>query len=150
MKRSSPFRADTEAMGLQMTSMIDVIFLLLIFFVWTSSFRIPEELLPTPLMAMMGNVQAQDVQLPPEITDLGEVVILFYYRDNRPSWEINGTRYVELAGVMAVLKALAAQTTEIPVILDVVEDATPLEHVIHVYDAARLAGFRRVQFALEM
>ena len=149
MKRSSPFRADSEGMLLQMTPMIDVIFLLLIFFICTASFHVPEKLLPTPLTAMMGNSPTDEpIMLPTEITDLGEVVIRFHF-EVKPYWDIHGTRHDSLAGVLGVLKALAAQSAEIPVILDI-DGNVPMEHIISVYDAARLAGFKRVQFAVSM
>ena len=149
MKRSSPFRADSEGMTLQMTSMIDVIFLLLIFFVWTSSFYVPEKLLPTPLAAILGNApMTEAITLPPELADLGEIVIRFHF-EKKPYWDIHGTHHDTLDSVLGVLKTLAAQSAEIPVILDI-DGNVPMEHIISVYDAARLAGFRRVQFAVSM
>ena len=148
MKRSSPYSYDSEQAGLQMTSMIDVIFLLMIFFVWTTSFYVPEQLLPTPLTAFLGNSPSvEEITLPPEILDLGEVVIRFHY-EKKPYWDIHGTRYDTLSSVLAVLRTLAGHSEEIPVILDI-DGNVPMEHIISVYDAARLAGFQRVQFAVE-
>ncbi len=37
-----PQHFSSDSMELKMTPMIDVVFLLLIFFVWTSSFELPE------------------------------------------------------------------------------------------------------------
>ena len=45
MRRRSPF-ARRDSLEIKMTPMIDVVFLLLIFFVWTASFQVVEYLLP--------------------------------------------------------------------------------------------------------
>ncbi|MDO4550291.1 MAG: biopolymer transporter ExbD [Planctomycetia bacterium] len=147
MKRSSPFHTGTEGVSLQMTSMIDVIFLLLIFFAWTSNFQIPEQLMPSPLMTMLGNIpSSEEVEIPPDILDLGEIIIGFHFEKN-PFWDIHGTRYDSLSAVTSVLNQLAQQSSEIPVIFDV-DGNVPMMYVISIQDAARLAGFKHIQFAI--
>ena len=52
MKRPSQLvdqRASAVDMDSAMTPMIDVVFLLLIFFVWTASFQIVEQILPSEI-----------------------------------------------------------------------------------------------------
>ena len=151
MKRSSPYRADSEGLTLQMAPLIDVIFLLLIFFVCTSTFLPREELLPTPITVMAGNAPSEGmVNLPPEmfdfISDLGEIVIRFHF-EKKPYWDIHDTRYDTSEAIAGVLKAMAGQSAEIPVILDIDENV-PMEYIISVYDEARRAGFKKVQFAV--
>jgi biopolymer transport protein ExbD len=138
-------RADVK-----MTPMIDVVFLLLIFFLLTSTFQASEELLPTHL-PQTGAVEAQ-IDVPPEVQDLEQIVIDLRW-PGRLVVELNGGRYEDLQRVRAVLvgtdgqPGLGALAPELPVILDV-EDAVPLEYVVDVYDLCRLAGFEKVHFAV--
>ncbi len=127
-----------------MTPMIDVIFLLLIFFVCTASFRPPEEILPTRF-SLPGTI-AGDVPVDPEIEDLDEIVVKVLWRDGRAQWQINDRDYNTLAEVRAVLAAVKAVKDDLPVILDV-EPAVPMENVIDLYDLCRQVGLERIQFA---
>lgn len=138
-------RADAK-----MTPMIDVVFLLLIFFLLTSTFQASEELLPTHLPEA-GAVESQ-LDLPPEVQDLEQVVIALEWR-GRLVVELNGQRYDDTGRLRAVLvgtsdaPGLGTLAPELPVILDV-EDPVPLEYVVDVYDLCRLAGFEKVHFAV--
>ena len=59
--------SDRINFDVKMTPMIDVVFLLLIFFVCTASFQIAEALLPAPL-AYAGNVQTPtEIDIEPDI-----------------------------------------------------------------------------------
>ena len=146
MKRTS-FYTQNASMELQMTSMIDVIFLLLIFFICTSTFDMPEQLMPTPMVAMFGNAPTdQQVEIPPELLDLGEIAIQIHY-DSKPYWDIGGQRYWSMDDVRNLLKVLSEESRELPVILD--PDANvPIENVLDVHDAARNVRFSHVQFAV--
>ncbi len=130
-----------------MTPMIDVIFLLLIFFVCTASFQPPEEILPTQL-SLPGTVDS-DVPLDPEVADLEEIVVKILWREGRARWRINDVDYGQLAQVHAVLTGVKQVKADLPVILDV-EAAVPMEHVIDVYDLCRGVGLERVQFAASL
>ena len=55
MRRPSVFHRDQGALEIKMTPMIDVVFLLLVFFVWTASFHAVEYLLPSSLSQQLGN-----------------------------------------------------------------------------------------------
>ncbi len=129
---------------MKMTPMIDVIFLLLIFFVCTASFQAVEEILPTNLI-LPGSIAA-DVPLDPELEDLDEIVVKVLWHDGRVSWQINRRDYGRLDQVRAVLAAAAQVKIDLPVILDVDPDV-PLENVIDVYDLCRRIGLEKVQFA---
>jgi biopolymer transport protein ExbD len=128
-----------------MTPMIDVIFLLLIFFVCTASFQAVEEVLPTNL-SLPGTVESS-VQVEREWEDLDEIVVKILWRAGRVGWQINERNYDELGDVRAVLDAMAGVRVDIPVILDVDGDV-PLENVVDVYDLCRHIGLQRVQFAV--
>jgi biopolymer transport protein ExbD len=125
--------------------MIDVIFLLLIFFVCTASFRAVEEVLPTNL-SLPGAVESS-VQVEREWEDLDEIVVKILWRAGRVGWQINERNYDEMGDVRAVLDAMAGVRLDIPVILDV-DGNVPLENVVDVYDVCRQIGLQRVQFAV--
>ncbi len=127
-----------------MTPMIDVIFLLLVFFVCTASFQAVEWILPTNL-SLPGSVDT-DVPLDPQMLDLEEVVISLSWDNARPAWRIENRRFASLSEVEAVLAALAEAKEDLPVILDP-EGSVPMEHVIDLYDACRQAGLQMVHFA---
>jgi len=128
-----------------MTPMIDVIFLLLIFFVCTASFEAAEEVLPTRF-SLPGTVDAQ-VEVEPEWADLDEIIVRLIWEEGHLRWQINQRDYGRLEEVGAVLEAMANVKIDLPVILDVDGDV-PLEHVIDVYDLCREIGLQRVQFAV--
>ena len=128
-----------------MTPMIDVIFQLLIFFICTSTFQMPEKLFPTPIQALFGNQaseQTQTFELPPEIQDFDEVVVLLHY-ENAPWWEICGNRIETFSQLETMLRALAEECADVPLILDI-DPNVPLENVIQLYSAAKRNGFEKI------
>lgn len=131
-----------------MTPLIDVVFLLLIFFVCTASFQIVEQNLPSSLRLATG-AGTEQIEVDPRLQDLEDVIIKIFWVDGAPSWEINGERRASLAEVRQVLEAIASIDTSVPVILDV-DNAVPLGHVIDVYDLSRAAGFQSIQFAADI
>jgi biopolymer transport protein ExbD len=144
MRRPAYYRDQRGRLDVKMTPMIDVIFLLLIFFVRTASFRAPERVLPTR-MSLPGVIDS-NVQLDPEVIDLEEIVVKVLWREGSARWQINERDYDRLADVAAVLRAAKELKSDLPVILDV-EPAVPMENVIDVYDLCRRVGLERVQFA---
>jgi len=142
----APSRHDNERQPLEvkMTPMIDVIFLLLIFFVTTSSFQPPEEVLPTN-MSLPGST-SETVEIDPLEEDLDEIVVKVLWRQGGPRWEVNQREYQNLDQVGGVLTAVVGFQDDLPVILDV-EGVVPMESVIDVYDLCRQIGLQRIQFA---
>ena len=125
-----------------MTPMIDVIFLLLIFFVCTASFQRSEELLPTN-MSLPGS---SDIEVAfPDLRQL-EVVRLRLTYDKRPYWQVEGNHCEAAAEVRVLLGHLATEDRALPVIIDA-DANVPMDHVIDLYDWSRLAGFDQIQFA---
>ncbi len=150
MKRPS-YHRDRDGLDVTMTPMIDVVFLLLIFFVCTASFQIIENVLPSNIVAEAGN--SSEVEIDPQETDLERIVIQGQWRESQSVWLVNQQPYGSLADVRAVLATLRRQmqslgtdVSELPVILDI-EGAVPLGHVIDVYDLCRLEHYRKIQFA---
>ncbi len=124
MRRPPYHRDDTGRLEVRMTPMIDVIFLLLIFFVSTASFQLVEEVLPTNL-SLPGTTQS-DAPIDPLEEDLDEIVVKILWQEGRPGWQVNQRDYHRLEQVRA----------------DV-----PIENVIDVYDLCRQIGLERIQFA---
>lgn len=130
-----------------MTPMIDVVFLLLIFFVCAAAGVYRESLLPADLGS--GAIVAADA-IEPRERPFGEVW-LFLSRDNGQTVvQVNagGERFVDLTDLRQRLLQLAEATTEIPVILDI-KPAVPLGDLISVYDACYEANFASIQFATD-
>ena len=128
-----------------MTPMIDVIFLLLIFFVCTANFQLVEEVLPTNL-SLPGSVDTQvEIDLLEE--DLDDITVKIFPRGDRTAWQVNGRDYDRLEQVGAVLRAAAEIKIDLPVILDV-DAEVPIEDVIDAYDLCRQIGLKRIQFAV--
>lgn len=133
---------------MKMTSMIDVVFLLLIFFVCTASFRQPEERLPTHLLAQGKG--AADVQAPPDpIEPLRVRVHRSDGEDGALVWTLAGRAILERKSLRQTLSALAQAAPETPVIVDP-EPSTPIGDVIDLYDLCRIAGFAKIQFAAKL
>jgi biopolymer transport protein ExbD len=128
-----------------MTPMIDVVFLLLVFFVWTASFQIVEQVLPSNLSQQAGTEDTQ-TDPPPEPADFENLVIKIGLLDGKPNWKIRDQNYSSVEEVRDQLVAIAAISTEAPVILYPSGDV-PLEFVIAAYDTAKLNGFSTVSFA---
>ncbi len=127
-----------------MAPMIDVIFLLLVFFVCTASFRAIELGLPTNLQ-LTGTVDAE-TPIDPELVDLDEIIIRLNWADERPSWEINEKRYDRSAELGRVVASVARLQPDLPVILDV-DPNVPLGKVIDLYDLCRGVGLQKIAFA---
>lgn len=129
-----------------MTPMIDVVFLLLIFFICASVGQIRESLLPAELAA--GSLPSDEILEQPKPL-LGEVwVHLRRTADEKTIVELNGREFDDFAGLEGTLRSLAELAPEIPVILDI-EPAVPLGDVIRVYDTCRAAEFESIHFATE-
>jgi len=146
MRRPSIYTERRQSRELQMTPMIDVVFLLLIFFLWTASFRIAEHSLPSRVSEAAGG-GSNSTAVPPE-ADFPELVIRVLWANERASWRIGEQPLATLADLQAKLAAIFQVHAEAPVIIDP-DAATPLGDVIDVYDLTRRVGFREVQFTAE-
>jgi len=133
--------------SVSMTPMIDVVFLLLIFFVCTASFQIAESILPSPLTTD----GAASAILPPELieAELERVLITVSQQSGAPLLAINAQDCPTIERLSEILVALSEVNSALPVILDIDRQAE-LGLAIDVYDRCRLAGFQRIQFAAEV
>lgn len=143
MRYPSLYRRRNEQLDVAMTPMIDVVFMLLIFFVWTASFRVAELVLPSSLITQSGSTA---VELQDELEDLERIVVRVGWDGQRPSWVVNDVPVASITAVRERLSVVATINVSLPVLVDPLP-SVPLGHVIDVYDLARQAGFENVQFA---
>jgi biopolymer transport protein ExbD len=128
-----------------LTPMIDVVFLLLVFFIWNAQLQKVEYVLPSQLSVAAGNQEAQPMEPLPE-ADFDDVVVRIRWLNEQPSWSINDNPVASLAELQERLMIIQEIKRDAPVILHP-DKQVPLGHVIDVYDRSRSAGFDRIQFA---
>ena len=146
MRRPSTFLDRRTPVDLQLTPMIDCVFLLMVYFIWASSFTIAEQALPSRLSAVAGgSTTTSDVPPPPE-ADFDNVVVRVLRAGGAATWQVNDAPVPTLAALRSTLAQIARIKRDAPVILHPDKDV-PLGDVIDVFDLARLVGFEKVQFA---
>lgn len=126
-----------------MTPMIDVVFLLLIFFVCTASIQPLEQALRSDLVLSGAGVLDAEIEPQPEIE---EVIVRGVWRADRVAWSVNDSPTPTLEQLRTMLIALAEIDPTLPVIVDA-DGPTPLGQVVAAYDMSRAAGFATVRFA---
>ena len=147
MKRPSTFHRNQGGLELKMTPMIDVVFLLLVFFVWTASFHAIEYLLPSSLSQQAGKAETVDTDDPPPEAEFEDIVVRIAWENDRPAWRVNGQEVGNLAQVQQRLQVVSEIKRDASVILHP-DDNVPVGNVIDVYDISRIAGFDQIQFAI--
>ena len=140
------YRGRDDGLDVTMTPMIDVVFLLLIFFVWTTSFQIIEYILPSRMSAQIGDQATPLVDPPPE-KDFDNVVIRIGWDGQSVSLAVNDVPASSMDQVVTQLRQIANVKLDAPIILHP-QPAVPLGYVIEVYDVVKLVGFQKVSFAV--
>ncbi len=136
------------SMGLRMTPMIDVIFLLLTFFVMTAKFQEPEQLLPV----IMGKTNPkpaviQDTPLKIFIEPNPSGCLLRV--EGRPAIKLSDENRSESLLVLARKVQQALETTgSVPVEL-YYDDAISWDIVVKVYDVLYALGLQNITFRIE-
>lgn len=127
-----------------MTPLIDVVFLLLIFFICASTGHLRELLLPTDFAAgAIGEKAPRQIEKP-----LGEVRVKLRRELDTTVFQVEGLEFLELEPLEEILRALAETAIEIPVILEI-NGEVPLGDALSVYDVCRAVRFRSIQFAAD-
>jgi biopolymer transport protein ExbD len=127
-----------------MTSMIDVVFLLLIFFLCAATGKQAESLLPTTLAG--GDGAAMATARPASALPLDEVwIAVTAPAPGRVVMTLNETPYEEFPQLETVLTQLAEIAPESPVVLDLAPEV-PAGELIRLYDTCRRAGFQTINF----
>ncbi len=141
-------RNRSGVLEIQMTPMIDMVFLLIVFFVWTSGMQAVEMLLPSHISEQTGTSPSETNDVPPPEADFDPVVVRIVGEANSPAWRLNDQPLASLAELRGELEKLAAIKRDAPVILHP-DPLLALGAVIEVYDVCRIVGFDKVQFAAE-
>lgn len=142
-----PSQNGNTELEVKMTPMIDVVFLLLVFFVWTSSFETPEFDIPGPVAESAASGSTESTDPTPTVEAFDELVIRLLVRDGLPALEFGGERVASEEDLANRIRAVVELGVQPPVIVDPEPEVT-MERTIRVYDAARNAGADRVLFAL--
>lgn len=129
-----------------MTPMIDVVFLLLIFFVWTSSFETPEYDLPSALAEVPAGGSEANTDQPPPVEAFDEIIVKLLMRNGFPVIEFSGQRLESADALKIRLAEVISLGVQPPVVIDPDPEIT-MEFTVKAYDAARAAGADRVLYA---
>jgi biopolymer transport protein ExbD len=145
MKIPSFTRHEERDEAMSMTPMIDVVFLLLIFFVCASIGQQKELLLSTPISG--GAVQAET---PPENLEQPKpdrVYLKLLRIDGSTVTDLDGRLIEEPDEVRKLLVNLATVAPDIPVVIDTAPEV-PLGDMIGLYDICRSVDFETINFAI--
>ncbi|MFP6670103.1 MAG: biopolymer transporter ExbD, partial [Pirellulaceae bacterium] len=113
---------------IKLTPMIDVVFLLLVFFIWNAQLQKVEYVLPSQLSVAAGNQEAKSMEPLPE-ADFDDVVVRIRWLNEQPSWSINDNPVASLAQLQERLRIIQEIKRDAPVILHP-DKQVPLGHVI--------------------
>lgn len=137
----------SRTIELQMTPMIDVVFLLLIFFLWTTSFETPEYDLGGAVAISPASAAQKSGAVPAPLTPFDEIVIRLIQPAAASTAEIRfNDRAVSLAELTTRIAEIVSLGAQPPVIV-YPDGAVSMEDAIAVYDAVQVAGIDRVLFA---
>ena len=140
-----PFaRQNRRPLKVEMTPMIDVVFLLLIFFLWTSSFQLAEQMLPSGVAE--ETVAGGNTSEATEQVDFENIIVRISWVNAAPVWSVNERSLRDWSEVTKTIAAVARVKSGIPVVVDP-DPEVPLGHVIDVYDLSRQIGCEQVRFA---
>jgi biopolymer transport protein ExbD len=136
------------SLEIAMTPMIDVVFLLLIFFVWTSSFEAPESDLPSSVAAAekSGGGAESNAEVPSETFD--EILIGISVGSLGMQISMNQEPIGDLDALRKRMSEILMLGVQPPVIIDP-EPMVLMADAVAVFDTARAAGADRVLFAIE-
>lgn len=127
-----------------MTPMIDVVFLLLIFFVIASVGQIPDELLPASIAEGTTN-DIEPVQ-PDQLMPVQEINVQLSRPSDQLIIRLNSS-VVTPEQLQQRLTQLAQIDSSSQVILDVDDDVL-VQHFMTVYERCQVLGFQKIAFAV--
>ena len=135
-------RDNSRRPDVMMTPMIDVVFLLLVFFLATASFDRVEQILPSGAVESAQQPAAGGTAIPtePKATDVDEIVVRLAMNGTSMEIFLNDQSLATTEELLARLSALIKIRQDVPVIIDPVPEL-PTERVIDIYDQIRGVGF---------
>lgn len=145
MKVARSHRTNSLDMNSAMTPMIDVVFLLLIFFVWTISFQAIERLLPSNVSRESGKLDSNLDDLDPKV-DYERVIVRLTGDATNPQYRVGDTALGSAVEVRAFLQKIVAINPEAPVVIHP-DDQIEIGPIVGLLDISRQCGFSKVSFA---
>lgn len=150
---TSRSRRPRKPIEIAMTPMIDIIFLLLVFFLATSSFQMVEKLMPSGTSKIESDESQQqaagaDSSELQEPTDdaLEQIIVKLQNNGSDTVAVLNDVALPNLAALASRLESIAQVQANVPIIIDPSEEI-PVGDVVKAYDWARQAGLDRVFLA---
>ncbi len=133
--------ADRGSLDSMMTPMIDVVFLLLVFFLTTSSFQRLEQLLPGAVSAESESKPGGESDEPPQPSDsdLSDCIVKIAQDGSDVRYRFNDQPLASMQALSDQLKRVITLRPDIPIIVDP-EDTILARYAIEVYDAAKAHG----------
>lgn len=143
-----PVQRNRRTIELQMTPMIDVVFLLLVFFLWTSSFERPEfDLSSTMSVPVTDYVSSSSGQPLPPIYDELHVRLSAIADRSTAVIRLNDQLLPDLAALADRIGEIATIGAQ-PSVLVIPAPEVSIGEAIAVYDVIRAAGIAEVLFAV--
>lgn len=145
-----PHRRPSAANSLGMMPMIDVVFLLLIYFLWTTSFdpppfELPGSIATPPPSAAMSAGQSTAAA---DVEAFDELIVRLTTTGNQITATLNDQSIGDPASLTDRVRQIVDLGINPPIIIDP-DGEVVMSDVIAFYDAARLGGGDRVLFAVE-
>jgi biopolymer transport protein ExbD len=151
MRRPTSFDRGRKPLSIEMAPMIDVVFLLLVYFLWTLSFAgmVSERVDVKSAQPETAGTVEDPNQTPPEEADFENVAVRIENESGKLVYVVKDAELQSLAELEAKLNEFAASRTDAPVIVDPAPEVL-LGDAFDVYDLAkRRVGFEKVQFAAD-
>lgn len=137
MKLSNRSRQErSNQLELSMTSMIDVVFLLLIFFLVTTTFVRPEK-------QLVSSIKVQEKNASDSISDLEPAIVEVLGKSDRVRYRLGAVVTNDLEEIEKILQTFENKSDGAFVKVD---DEVPFDHVAQVIAACKRAGFFIVSY----
>ncbi len=133
-----------------MTPMIDVVFLLIIFFLASAGTEMIEKMMPSSVSReapSAGGTGSQPTEAI-EFGDVNDVVIKIHDVNNQIVYEMASAKLTDLTDVNKRLRAIVDINSDVPIVIHP-DDNINMATSVRVYDVARSTGALRVFFAAQ-
>lgn len=144
----TPTRSNSRSLEVKMTPMIDVVFLLLIFFVWTSSFEDPEYDLPSAFAEKPQQTGSRSTSSEVPVDPFDEIIIRLTVSEDDLQIQMGEEPVLGLAALQERVAAIMSIGVQPPIVIDPDGDVS-MKDAVQVYDTVRAAGADRVLYATE-
>lgn len=145
----APANRSSRTIDLQLTPMIDVVFLLLVFFLWTTSFERPEyDLNAAVALPSLGETAGNSEHRLPPVYDELSVRLLPSTGRSTAEIRLNDQLVPDLDALADRIREIVALGVQPPVMVHP-DPEVSMGEAIAVYDVIRAAGIIEVLFAVQ-